>query len=664
MTHVLWGNELTTGNQPAALAAKPVLKWAGGKQQMLEMLMRHIPQRYNRYIEPFVGGGALFFALAPKRALIADSNPELITLYRVLAEEVEALIVALEPLRNDEATYYAIRATDPASLTAVEQAARTLYLNHTCFNGLYRVNRRGEFNVPYGHYKNVVLCDAPNLRAASRALQGVTIVQGDYLAVLREHAQPGDLIFLDPPYLPISLYSDFKRYTKEQFYAADHRALAEEVRRLYALGCHVLLTNSNHPLVHELYADYEIEVHTTRRNINKDASKRTGEDVLVIASAATPRNRRAAALPTEQAQQMPLFDLPVAEMRREAAPPLALPEQVHRFPSTRFMGSKQNLLGQLWAVAARLEFASVLDLFSGSGVVSYLFKAQGKQVSSNDYMACSAMLARALIENSAVTLLDEEAALLCDSATPGDDFVLRTFRGLYYSDEDTAFIDTVRANLPRLGSATKRALALAALVRACLKKRPRGIFAYTGHRYDDGRRDLKLSLREQFLEAVEQINAAVFENGQANRVLHGDALACDQRADLVYLDPPYFSPLSDNEYVRRYHFVEGLVRNWEGVEMQWQTKTRKFKSYPTPFTTLQGTREALDALFRRHQASLLLVSYASNALPTREEILGLLAQYKRHIEVVAVDHRYSFGNQGHKVGDNNNRVQEYLFVGS
>lgn len=469
------------------------------------------------------------------------------------------------------------------------------------------------------------------------------------------------MVFLDPPYLPISLYSDFKRYTKEQFYEKDHRELAEEVRRLYELGCHVLLTNSHHPLVHELYADYEIEVHTTRRNINKDASKRTGEDVLVIASGAAPR-RRVTSLPV--AKQMPLFDVPVAETHLDVTQPSVLPEQVQRFPSTRFMGSKQNLLAHLWAVAARFEFQSVLDLFSGSGVVSYLFKAQGKRVLSNDYMAFSATLAKALIENSHVTLSEAETALLCDTVTPGDHFVTRTFQGLYYNDEDTAFIDTVRANLPRLDSETKRAIAIAALVRACLKKRPRGIFAYTGQRYDDGRRDLKLSLQEQFLEAIEQINAAVFDNGQENSVRHGDAMECAQRADLVYLDPPYFSPLSDNEYVRRYHFVEGLARNWEGVEIQWHTKTRKFKSYPTPFNTLQGTREALDTLFRRHRDSILLVSYSSNSLPSKEEILSLLADYKRHIDVVTIDHRYSFGNQGHKVGDNNNQVQEYLFVGS
>jgi DNA adenine methylase len=660
MAQLIW-EEYDARSKQAVLAPKPVLKWAGGKQQMIEALLRAVPSHYTRYIEPFFGGGALFFALRPKEAIIADANPELINLYRVIAADVEALIELLGAMRNDEETFYASRATDPEALSPLEQAARTIYLNRTCFNGLYRVNHKGEFNVPYGRYKTITICDAPNLRAVSRALQGVEIVDGDYKDVLHRYAQPGDLIYLDPPYLPISVYSDFKRYTKEQFYEEDHRALAAEVHRLHALGCFVLLTNSNHPLVHELYASYQIEVHQTRRNINKDASKRTGEDVLVIAS---PNHRPMTARPSaETPEQLVLFDLSSAPQQIAPPPPITLPPQVLRYPSTRFMGSKQNLLADIWAVASRFEFHSVLDLFSGSGVVSYLFKAQGKQVFTNDYMVFSALLAKALIENSRDRLSEADVQALCDTTTPADGFVSLTFKGLYYADEDNAFIDTVRANLSRLESETKRALALAALVRACLKKRPRGIFAYVGQRYDDGRRDLQLSLKEQFLEAVEQINAAVFDNGQQNAVRHGDALESSQRADLVYIDPPYYSPLSDNEYVRRYHFVEGLARNWEGVEIQWHTKTRKFKSYPSPFNTRQGAYDALSALFQRHSNSILLISYSSHSQPTQEEILKLLKQYKRQVDVISVDHRYSFGNQGHKVGNTNNQVQEYLFVG-
>jgi DNA adenine methylase len=616
---------------------KPILKWAGGKQQMLDVLLPQVPKQYNRYIEPFFGGGALFFALTPKDAIIADSNPELINLYRVVADNVEELISILKEMKNDESFYYEVRGLDPDLLSPVERAARTIYLNKTCYNGLYRVNRKGQFNVPYGKYKNPKICDEENLRAASNALQGVLIVEGDYKDVLREHARPGDFIFLDPPYLPVGKYSDFKRYTKEQFYEEDHIELAQEVDRLHELGCYVILTNSNHPLVHELYGKYTISVHKTRRNINSDASKRTGEDVMVKVE---PKQR--------------IFVAPE---------PVKLSSQMDKYPPTRFMGSKQNLLEHIWSVASHFQFDSVLDLFSGSGVVSYMFKTQGKQVFSNDYMAFSHYFTKAMVENSFVTLTNEDIEILFDKSTPRDNFVSETFKDLYFNDEDNEFIDTVRANLGRLKNEYKQALAISALVRACLKKRPRGIFTYTGYRYDDGRRDLTLTLQEQFLEAITQVNGAVFDNGKINKSRHGDAMDCRQKADLVYIDPPYYSPLSDNDYVRRYHFVEGIARNWQGVEMQWHTKTKKFKSYPTPFSSIKGAHDAFDLLFKRHQDSILIVSYSSNSLPTKDEMLALIAKYKQRVEVVAIDHRYSFGNQGHKVGDNNNKVQEYLFVG-
>src|SRR5579863_4501425 len=165
---------------------RPVLKWAGGKQQLLEVLLARLPREWNQYIEPFVGGGALFFALAPRRAVLADSNPDLIMLYRVVAQDVDSLIDLLRDMRNDKDTYYRVRSQDPRQLSSVEQAARTLYLNHTCFNGLYRVNRHGQFNVPFGRYKNPTICDAENLRAASFLLGQADIVEGDFRTVLRD----------------------------------------------------------------------------------------------------------------------------------------------------------------------------------------------------------------------------------------------------------------------------------------------------------------------------------------------------------------------------------------------------------------------------------------------------------------------------------------------
>ncbi|MEB3210663.1 MAG: DNA adenine methylase [Leptolyngbyaceae bacterium] len=268
-------------NYEAQNSPRPFLKWAGGKTQLLDELLAKTPRGYGRYIEPFIGGGAMFFAMQPESGIIADSNPELVNVYRCLADNVDDIISYLKTFKNCEDAFYKIRSLKFADLEPEYAAARTIYLNRTCFNGLYRVNRKGHFNVPYGRYKNPTICDENTLRSASQALQKVKIMHGDYKDVLKKTAQHGDFIFLDPPYLPVSKYSDFQRYTKEQFYEEDHRELADEVKRLQKLGCHVVLTNSNHPLVHELYEPYEIEVINTRRNISAKSGTRTGEDVIV-----------------------------------------------------------------------------------------------------------------------------------------------------------------------------------------------------------------------------------------------------------------------------------------------------------------------------------------------------------------------------------------------
>ena len=619
-----------------AYKAKPILKWAGGKTQLLGELCAKVPPRYGKYIEPFFGGGALFFALAPERAVLADSNPELINMYRAVAADAEQVIAHLEQYENTSEHFYEVRALDWEQLSPVEAAARTIFLNKTCFNGLYRVNQKGQFNVPFGRYKNPKICDRAAILAATHVLSRAEIICGDYLDVLETHAAAGDLIFLDPPYLPISAYADFKRYTKERFYEEDHVRLAEMVARLHERGCYVILTNSNHPLVHELYARYPIEIIQTKRHISSNGKSRRGEDVIVTAA-------------------------PVARPRI-ARVEVPLSARVAQYPPTRFMGSKQKLLHEVWAVASQFGAETITDLFSGSGIVSYMFKAQGKTVLSNDYMAMSATFSKAMVENNTVTLSSCTAEELLLAQKESDHFVARTFQGLYYTDEENDLIDTLRTNIAHLRNPYERAIAMTALIRACIKKRPRGIFTYTGHRYDDGRKDLQKTLEEQFLEAVELVNAAVFDNGRASRARWGDAMTVRIPSDLVYMDPPYYSPLSDNEYVRRYHFVEGLARNWEGVEIQEHTLTKKFKSYPTPFSTRLGAAEAFDRLFRKFAKSVLVVSYSSNSLPTQEEMLVLMAKYKEHVEVIPVDYKYSFGNQA-TAKTHRNAVQEYLFVG-
>ena len=261
----------TNGAQASARVfndrVKPILKWAGGKSQMLDVLLPKVPAHYGKYIEPFFGGGALFFALRPENAVIADSNPELVNLYTQVRDHVVEVIAILTGYKNEQEQFLKVRSLDWTKLSPVEAAARTIYLNKTCFNGLYRVNRKGQFNTPFGKYKNPKICDTQALREASKALQNATIVCGDYAAVLAEYAEPDDFVFLDPPYIPVSEYSDFKRYTKEQFEISDHSRLAVEFSRLHSLGCHLMLTNSNHPLVHDLYGQYEIQVIPTKRSV-------------------------------------------------------------------------------------------------------------------------------------------------------------------------------------------------------------------------------------------------------------------------------------------------------------------------------------------------------------------------------------------------------------
>lgn len=624
--------EITKGDR-----VKPILKWAGGKTQLIPELITRMPGKYNKYIEPFFGGGALFFYLQPRTPILSDINPELVNLYKMVRDNPKEIIELLKEFENSEEYFYQVRSLDRETLSSEMQAARTLYLNKTCFNGLYRVNKKGQFNTPYGRYKKPNIVNEQGILSASEALQEAVFENNSYRETLQKYAEPGDFIFLDPPYLPVGKYEDFKRYTKEGFYEEDHRELANEVKRLSEYGCHVILTNSNSPLVYDLYDEFDISVVQTKRYVNSKANKRTGEDVIV---SAPPRRRK-------------LVNIGTVE----------LPEQVKKFPATRYMGSKQSLLKQIASATAPFEFESVLDLFSGTGVVGYMFKSLGKTVITNDYMTMNATLSSAIISNSSVKLTKKDIDILLSGEPNNEGFVSKTFKNIYYTDEDNAFIDKVRENIKKLRGKTKQSLAMSALIRACTKKRPRGIFTYTGFRYNDGRKDLKMSFEEQFLSAIDILNNAVFDNGKDHKSFNQDSMKIRIKADLIYIDPPYYSPTSDNEYVRRYHFVEGLARDWQNVQMQWETKTKKFKNYPTPFSTRNGAYDAFDKLFKKHKDSILVVSYSSNSFPTKDEMLGLLSKYKTDVEVISIDYKYCIGNQGHKVNDNKNNVHEYLFVG-
>lgn len=335
--------------------------------------------------------------------------------------------------------------------------------------------------------------------------------------------------------------------------------------------------------------------------------------------------------------------------------------QFKLFPGTRYMGSKNKIIREIAKILLEYEFDSFYDAFAGSNVVGYLFKSFGKKVITNDFMALSYTISKAIIENSEQSITQEDLDFLLNNSS-NQNFISKKFKGLYFEDHDNKFLDKVRANIDKLDSEYKKALALSALTRACMKKRPRGIFTFTGHRYDDGRQDIKLSIEEHFLLNVDLFNNAVFDNQKVCQSFNGLTENLNVHADLVYLDPPYFTPNSDNDYVRRYHFVEGLVKNWEGIDLQEHTKTKKFKSYHSPFSNKNETYEAFEQLIEKFKDSIIAISYSSNCKPDKEELIAMLAKHKSNIIVHEIDHLYSFGNQNHKIGNKANRVKEYLFT--
>jgi DNA adenine methylase len=281
-------SELVT--QPTALSpARPFVKWAGGKRQLLPDLLHRVPECFRHYHEPFVGGGALFFALTEQNRLdgkavrLTDINVELINTYRVVRDRVETLISLLSTFQNDESFYYHIRALDLGQLDPVQRAARFIFLNKTCFNGLFRENRKGQFNVPFGHYKQAQICAPNDLRAASRALRGVCLEVASF-AEIEAASQPGDFVYCDPPYAPVSRTSSFTAYNGGGFGDADQQRLADVVSALGQRGVHVLLSNSAVPLTYSLYREHHVEEVLARRAINSRGDRRGRVPELLVAA--------------------------------------------------------------------------------------------------------------------------------------------------------------------------------------------------------------------------------------------------------------------------------------------------------------------------------------------------------------------------------------------
>jgi DNA adenine methylase len=279
------------------LAARPVLKWAGGKSQLVSEILKRLPGSIETYYEPFIGGAAVFFALAAekrfRKAVLADTNPDLVALYQAIQSDVEGVIQALEVYRDayDEQAYYRVRDARPPR-KAVERAARLIFLNKTGYNGLYRVNRAGQFNVPFGRYKNPRICDPQNLRAAARVLGDAQIHIADFAQISRR-ARKGDAVYLDPPYLPISKTASFTAYGRQAFALKDHQRLALQFERLAKRGIAALLSNSDTPVTRELFEKFRVETVSATRAINSDAKKRGPVSEILVSTRACAEVRRA-----------------------------------------------------------------------------------------------------------------------------------------------------------------------------------------------------------------------------------------------------------------------------------------------------------------------------------------------------------------------------------
>lgn len=276
----------------------PFLKWAGGKNQLLPKINKFIPQSYAQYFEPFLGGGAMFFYMISNKnlrsaAYLIDINTELINTYKVIKSNVEELIQILikyqdEYNKSPLKSYYNLRDNFNYNATNIEKAARTITLNKTCYNGLYRVNRNGKFNVPIGRYIKPVICDSENLRNISIALRNsrTHLYISDYKVVLVDKTKENDFIYLDPPYNPVSATARFTGYTDSGFTDGDQRDLSQVFMKLNDRGCKILLSNSDTPYIRELYKDFSGYIHQVDalRSINSNSLKRTGHKELFISN--------------------------------------------------------------------------------------------------------------------------------------------------------------------------------------------------------------------------------------------------------------------------------------------------------------------------------------------------------------------------------------------
>ncbi|MCP2730515.1 DNA adenine methylase [Limnofasciculus baicalensis] len=274
---------------------RPFLKWAGGKRQLIpKITANYLPAKYDTYYEPFLGGGAILFELQPKKAVVNDSNSELINCYKVIRDSLDELMEDLKKHKNNEDYYYDIRDWDRINnynkKTTIQRASRIIFLNKTCYNGLFRVNSQGQFNVPFGRYKKPNILDEAVLKAVSHYLNNndITILNGDFEDAVKD-AKAGDFIYFDPPYDPVSNTASFTGYDVNGFNQDEQIRLKETVDDLNKRGCQVLLSNADTDFILDLYKDYRIEKVYATRTINSNALKRGKvQEVLVMNNCKLP----------------------------------------------------------------------------------------------------------------------------------------------------------------------------------------------------------------------------------------------------------------------------------------------------------------------------------------------------------------------------------------
>jgi DNA adenine methylase/adenine-specific DNA-methyltransferase len=324
------------------------------------------------------------------------------------------------------------------------------------------------------------------------------------------------------------------------------------------------------------------------------------------------------------------------------------------------MGSKYRLVPHLAQVFSELGGQTALDAFSGSGVVSYLLKALGYHVTANDFLTFASVIARATVANQDQTLTAADIETICGPAADDRDFIQRTFDGLYFTGPDRQFLDSAWSHIDRM-TGHRRDMAISALVLSSARRQPRGVFTFTDMRYDDGRRDLRMSLRDHFRERAPESNRVVFDGGQFCTAQNEDVFALPPFPyDVVYLDPPYAPPRDDNCYIKRYHFLEGLSVYWQGQTIMENTRTKKLPKRYTPFSYKHAVTDALRRTFKQFKGSAIVLSYSSNAVPDAATIEALLREVKENVEVRLIDHTYTFGT--HAAAERR-AVSEYLFIG-